>query len=1546
MSLFTLLLIILIVVGLYYGMKYLALQVLSAFVKVEEQKGILSYGKITFSSEDFDVELKDVDVMINPFSVFSSDSKLLDFSAESTSFKLKSFDFLEKKDEKEVKEDHKEDSPVYDTFLLTAMHTFIHKIIVRLEKITVQILPIKLKVSISGLLLKYLQEKGSRIELKHSEIQIDYEKLGHLDISPAKYSISFAELSLLKLMNQANTIIALNISMKDFNINTVERILTISPFTVETKTLPGSINLSGSELKITLPKAFPMLKVSFEEFCGDLTYPLYPVQHATIDQLQLEVKGFKVSSITDKLFAIDRISIKKSDIFSGSPIISVDAAELNYSSTDGLEVFQLIPMLRDNSKGPEKTVFNFPELQGSVKDIDINLHLTDACVLSAHSSDAVYENKVFKFQPITGKINNVESIYVDDLELFSKDSSFLDIKGKSFRVDNHKGINFADIIDNATYAWRLVKKYVSRNIFDSETLPFPMRFIVDEFLLTVDDDLINYSLQQVVSRTGDVLKESVVLKYILNLKMDQCHLNEKQSILVKERLRDLIFHNYKDAVGEIQETKKASIQITDIFVEMDSTDFVGKVALLQEYDPTIKEFYQDVEWETLEGFKLDAKMSSAKMFALDIKDPLMSAEHISLNGPLIFAEVMCKKEVTVPFKVNDKEFTVTKSAADVKIYSDFKANFSLLNVAYGPSLLKAYDEFSDAMGALAPDGVDPSPPLRWWDKMRSMFRGKYQLIADRIIGDFLGADDPHDFQDKATVVFDNPVLTFTEGVVSMETSKMKCTRCENGPVIMHFPGFSVVATFIWATPCGEQRKHLVIPDVDKFNDAEYDTYEQFRSSGFDIDLLFNYKPDDFAPFISLDFAHLEWLIKPIFLLFDYPLIFESYKKKYGMKQKKQAKYMHLSDLQRIITYRFKVPLLSFRIFDHFPALETTNINGTSIDCSLINPDLSFRTELMPDAPTAYDVGLKAESIQLNATDLADYAKTTTINSSTIATIKDLDFCYGKVSRVSVSGIDIYLNQVFSMYLNEFVRSIIHIINKKNEAERKKHASQASQQAADQEEYSSSESTSMSSSTTQNKNSDLLEHLVHRNTNQRIASIYNNDSDSFTKKTHIDNIEHVTTEVFSAVIPMIRIVVESMNYEVSLLAVISGADIAFRTNTETKLTAITANLKTASIYTNCDFNTPENDLPEIAASIDEIKLHQYSKDIGKEYKDNCMDIVITLIKCSISTNQIAMIKQIFSEVSPETPKEAKQLELAAEDYFQLKTSVEVLHCMFDFKDQFLVDTAFVALDKTVFNIDMKLNGNTETTASFSELSINDQRLGAEFGGIVVMKSSSSMSHAPHLRIQLRTTPPVGGINVFNHIEMNLDPTIINYDAKFFEVIQALFTSPILAPKCKAATKYIVTSVVVSLPPVLVPSNILPQIGESYTDFLLSFKSSEINVMFERAETNFMMRYFKVTNSNLCVSYRNEDNNIISEINAFKGVLHDIIYQDLTTSFGGLVDKIIGTVAKDMIPQFLKHLVGLGKLSSSKETELQKWLNSESTDKTKVMAKKKQLIFGRK
>ena len=73
------------------------------------------------------------------------------------------------------------------------------------------------------------------------------------------------------------------------------------------------------------------------------------------------------------------------------------------------------------------------------------------------------------------------------------------------------------------------------------------------------------------------------------------------------------------------------------------------------------------------------------------------------------------------------------------------------------------------------------------------------------------------------------------------------------------------------------------------------------------------------------------------------------------------------------------------------------------------------------------------------------------------------------------------------------------------------------------------------------------------------------------------------------------------------------------------------------------------------------------------------------------------------------------------------------------------------------------------------------------------------------------------------------------------------------------------------------------------------------------------------------------------------MHEIIYHDLTTTVEDLVSKIMIDVAKDILPQFLKHVVGFKKQGATPEQEMEEWLNSDDKTMSKE-DKQKMLLFG--
>jgi hypothetical protein len=80
-----------------------------------------------------------------------------------------------------------------------------------------------------------------------------------------------------------------------------------------------------------------------------------------------------------------------------------------------------------------------------------------------------------------------------------------------------------------------------------------------------------------------------------------------------------------------------------------------------------------------------------------------------------------------------------------------------------------------------------------------------------------------------------------------------------------------------------------------------------------------------------------------------------------------------------------------------------------------------------------------------------------------------------------------------------------------------------------------------------------------------------------------------------------------------------------------------------------------------------------------------------------------------------------------------------------------------------------------------------------------------------------------------------------------------------------------------------------------------------------------------------------------VNNFQAHIHEIIYHDLTASPIALIDKLVYDIAVIMIPQFLKHCVGLKRSDITPEQAIVEWLNKDD-QRMSVKDKQKMLLFG--
>jgi hypothetical protein len=138
---------------------------------------------------------------------------------------------------------------------------------------------------------------------------------------------------------------------------------------------------------------------------------------------------------------------------------------------------------------------------------------------------------------------------------------------------------------------------------------------------------------------------------------------------------------------------------------------------------------------------------------------------------------------------------------------------------------------------------------------------------------------------------------------------------------------------------------------------------------------------------------------------------------------------------------------------------------------------------------------------------------------------------------------------------------------------------------------------------------------------------------------------------------------------------------------------------------------------------------------------------------------------------------------------------------------------------------------------------------------------------------------------------------------------------------------------------VPTGLLPNMKEALRRVLAN-QSKEYRLRADRAEANFLLRYFKITSTRLNVSYFNPENKIVPQITNFAGLLHDVILQDFTATMSTFISELVLQISSDVIPQFIKHLFGLGKAAN--KPDLADWAHN---DHEKEAQRKKELLFGK-
>ncbi|OHT08440.1 hypothetical protein TRFO_23036 [Tritrichomonas foetus] len=1533
-----LILLILALVLYYFFIQKIPIKIIAkaidAKLAVQAQSGLFSFSSLVMETREFSLVVVDSKFRFSLLGLFSCKHKLLNISISKIHFKKNAF-------EKPASENPPKANiePVFSAKkeIKQRIFSIIGFYIFRFCEINIKNLEIeddKSNKIITSFKIHYERRDISALSIEIGDSSVSLNGKILVEVKKCSFSIVVELVAIFDFLSKAKSIIVSKWSISSLIIDIDQSNVTLQPGNFEVNFSPGNCTFSYSAITISIPLQLPTLTASLSHFSFDVLMPLREIEGIQMRQISANLEEFNVKIVSPHFLRLTDVSLTIGSFSKLDFNLSLSSFLFHYATPDGLQIFPLVKQLRDPVYKPKRIRFAFPDGHIAIKDFAVKLYLTDKARARLESSNVIYTDKAFQFSEVKGRINKHQMAVVKNFSISSPDETYFTFKADSVVAHDRHEVLIGVFILNILYGWRIIKPWASAQKYDSETLPFPIRIIVKKVCAKVHDNPINQKLATLVSVFPRFLQEKVVMKHIFDSKVNNLHFTSEQSKNASQRLSELYFSTYQEFYKKQTFHKYlVKLTVTDLDVSLDSRNVApGMENLLHKFDPTTAELHPNVKWETLEGLKIDASVGTYECTMTTLKRPFMEGQNATLRGTVIIAEISDGRKIDAQTTIKNQVYMAPSNATDVKLYCDISINVDFFEWYFAGPAMKLMDDFADVISSFIPEpGIDPSPKLRWWDMLRSVLRGRFVGNVSHLVTNLVGGDDYNDQEDIMIVDVLDGRIQITEGNLIINTKQLDFIRARNGPIIIHLPNFSFDWSINWKTNGGNPRKHLVIPDIDRFGEPGYDTYNDFRANEYTFTFLINFTNDKLSPYVTVDIAHLWWILNPIMNLFAINRLNETYARKVGIpKPENRPMYYSFGSLPSTIYIKLnKTPMLSFRAFDHFPVKESS-INGTSIDATFMNFNVNACFDMTRIGDPHIEYSINADSIMYHATDLGKLSRFREELSTTFMVHYNFDFkSTTEKMTLSIAKVRLVGNQFITKYIKEYFEAFFHFFPRFSLPE-----------------DSDSKQLPLQSRLRQSDN-DLLTHLLRRRSSQKMVTAQRGKENRIMNQTSKSKFDVFNTPVLYLEVPKVEILLESLQYDASLMAIVDNLILNISKDEAVNCYCTQLIVDSLKFRQNVSFDTPGNsDANSELISFSTIKFMYYQSMVSV-LTENHYEAFVSSINLNACSNDIALIKQFAQEIDASNiqqsiPEKDQSAQKDIDNPSFVDVNVEQFNALIYDSNNIPIG-ALVANNISLRN-DKKDDNISESSILVQNFFIKDIRPDA-INTVVCERWASQVEanmNSPIIRFQCKIPPPVGGIMVVNHLEINVDPTIVNYEATFFSVlIQFVLSKNVKClPFSQVSFEFPKTNL--NLPTVLLPPDCLPKMDVDSSKFMLANKSKEIKLITEKADQHFLLRYFKITSTKLNVSYHNPESKI-PDINEFNGLFHEINYQDLTVTMETLIDKLVSDISSDMIPQFLKHMIGLGKMQESEETMVNQWL---TRDHDKQPSKQKAMLFGNK
>jgi hypothetical protein len=344
--------------------------------------------------------------------------------------------------------------------------------------------------------------------------------------------------------------------------------------------------------------------------------------------------------------------------------------------------------------------------------------------------------------------------------------------------------------------------------------PMGIEFLLTDVVLEVEDD----PLDMWLNGQYLLLRKEAHEQHSCSRKLAK-QLGARGEDVESERARaafDLLAQNsaerYQKAVESADRSSKPLIGIRikegrlGLQTEEWASSYEKIVAEMQTFDsatfPTAATAVQSGFTDLLAS-TVDVEFHGCSVHIRDYCLPLLTAENLSLKGPVILAEQSVGPDFWSSLDVfanGSRELisTVIKASAPLKIYHSLQADISGLGFVHGTAYQPAIAELALALSRLSADSFEPSEPLKFWDKMRFMFHGTLKANVHRFSLKILATLSPHsDGDEHATITADYLNLDcISQNQWTMSIAEVNVFSTTKSDTI-YFPGFEIRAEMQW-----------------------------------------------------------------------------------------------------------------------------------------------------------------------------------------------------------------------------------------------------------------------------------------------------------------------------------------------------------------------------------------------------------------------------------------------------------------------------------------------------------------------------------------------------------------------------------------------------------------------------------------------------------------------------------------------------------------------------------------------------------------------------